>query len=310
MTARCVLVTGATGFIGSQLVRVLSSHGARVHAIVPLGDARDRPLLRLPGVTLHRLPLFTASELLARMGRDPPELVFHLAASGVDPADREPGTLLAGNAGLLVELLLACRELRPRRVIFTGSCSEYGPIVPGTRLREDDPHDVLDLYGAAKVAAHLYGRALAALHELPLVTLRLFGTYGPGEAAHRLIPYLVTRLRKGEVVDLTRGEQMRDMTFVEDVVDALLVAGHKSDLGAHDTFNVCSGRGVTVRQICLEVMTQLRCSEALLGFGARPYRRDEPMWLVGDPERFQRATAWSPRVSLQEGIARTLETIA
>jgi UDP-glucose 4-epimerase len=306
---RSVLVTGATGFIGSRLVRRLADNGARVHAVVPPGDARERALRSLPGVTLHRLPVFDAGGLRACVSGDAPELVFHLAASGVNPAEREPSALLAGNTGLLVELLVACRELRPRRVIFTGSCSEYAPVVPGSRVHEDDPRDATDLYGAAKVATHLYGRALAVLHELPLVTLRLFGTYGPGEAPHRLIPYLVKRLRASEPVDLTRGEQVRDLTFVDDVVEALLVAGATPELGAHDAFNVCSGRGVSVRQLCAEVVKQLGCSETLLGFGARPYRRDEPMWLVGNPQRFQHATAWSPRVSLEQGIARTLQEI-
>jgi nucleoside-diphosphate-sugar epimerase len=304
--ARSVVVTGASGFIGTALVKRLCALGAVVHAVAPRDDPRLSRLEGMEGLRLHPMPALTSEALLACVGDDSPEMVFHLAARGVDPRDRDPRALLDGNPSLLLETLEACRTWRPSRIVFTGSCSEYGPVVPGVRLDENGPRDIREVYGAAKVAAHTFGHAVAARYELPLVTLRLFGIYGPGEAENRLIPYLAARLKAKQRVDLTAGEQVRDMTFVGDVIEALLAAARAQKLVTPGTFNVCSGRGVTIRSMCLEVARQLAVSEELLDFGARPYRQDEPMWLVGDPERFQEATGWEPRVDLQTGIALSI----
>ncbi|XXX72381.1 NAD(P)-dependent oxidoreductase [Sorangium sp. So ce134] len=303
------VVTGATGFIGSALVRRLLAGGCDVVATAPARPSGWARLSRLtPGQRLRQLPLerLTRDALLDAVGDEPPDAVFHLASAGVNPRERAPCGLLEGNVGALVATLEAAARWGGARVVFTGSCSEYSAVVDGQLVDEGAPRAPADLYGAAKAAAHDYGRAVARALSVPLVTLRLFGVYGPGEAPHRLIPYLADRLRARERVDLTPGTQLRDLTFVDDVVEALLLGATTAGLELGAAYNVCSGRPTSVREVCLEVARQLGAPESLLDFGARPPRADEPRWLVGDPRRFCAATSWRPRMPLSSGVAAAI----
>lgn len=304
MTSACgsALVTGGTGFIGAALVDRLVAAGTRVVCLVR--DASPRRA-RLPAPVRAVAPEdWSAAGLRRALAGASFDAVFHLAASGVSPDARDPEALIAGNALLTCSLIAALAEAPPRRFVHVGSCSEYAPIEAPARLTEDHPLDPPSLYGAAKAAAFLCGRTLAARLGVPLVALRLFGVYGPGEAPARLVPHLLACLRAGEVPALTAGAQVRDFTFVDDVADALALAATAEGLAPGRAYNVCSGAPVRVREVVEAVARLLGRGDADLGLGRRPYRDDEPMWIVGDPARFAAATGFAPRVPLAEGLRR------
>jgi nucleoside-diphosphate-sugar epimerase len=173
-------------------------------------------------------------------------------------------------------------------------------------LREDHPLRPASLYGAAKAAATLYGTALARELSIPFIVLRLFGVFGRGERAERLIPYLINQLKDDHPVDLTPGEQVRDVVYVDDAVDALVAAAETRNLEPGGVYNVCSSQPKRVAEIAETVADAMQKPRPLLRFGARPYRAHEPMWLVGDNRRFTAATHWQPRTTLAEGVQRML----
>ncbi|EYF01926.1 NAD-dependent epimerase/dehydratase family protein [Chondromyces apiculatus] len=304
---RTALVTGATGFIGAALCRKLSREGVRTVAVtraLTRASSATTPLAGLPGVTLVETPSFEVDPLREALRGVEADVVFHLAAYGVHPDQRDSELMIEGNVDLVARLLLATEGWPLRRFLHAGTCSEYAPAAEPDRLTEAHPLAPQSLYGAAKVAASVYGAAFARKLGVPFVTLRLFGVYGPGEGPHRLIPYLVQSLARVELPSLTGGAQARDMTYIDDVADAFLAAARAPELAPYEAYNLCSGVPVRIRDIALTVAELLGRKEADLGLGRRPYRSDEPMWLVGDGDRFQRATGWRPGVSLDEGLRR------
>ena len=302
------IVTGATGFIGSALARRLAHEGVRTVCPVRAASPRATALEGIPGLEVRRLTSFSAAELEGALGAVPADAVFHLASYGVDPKERDPETMIEGNITLLARLVALAARWPVRRFIHTGTCSEYAPAREPERLTETHLVAPTSLYGAAKAAAGIYGAGLARQLGVPLVTLRLFGVYGQGEAPHRLIPYLLDCLSRGATPELTGGEQARDLTYIDDLIEAILAAASAPGIeaGAHGVYNVGTGVPVQIRAVARATARLVGHPDSALGLGQRPYRSDESMWVVADPGRFQAASGWRAQVSLDEGIARMI----
>ena len=303
---RSALVTGATGFLGSALVEHLLARGIETFCLVR--SKRDDRTRALPSAARAiDVSSLTVSELKSKLAGVKADVIFNLASYGVQQADRDPAELIKGNVGVLASLLEATAGWPLRRFVHVGSCSEYGfPESGNVPITETQTARPASLYGAAKAASVLFGTALASQLHIPFVTLRLFGVFGPHEAPDRVVPYLIRKLRKNELVDLTPGEQVRDFLYEDDVMEALAAAAESSALKEGKVYNVCSAQPTRVRDIGEAVADALGKPRQLLHWGERPYRADEPMWLVGDNGRFRAATCWQPHISVQEGIRRMI----
>lgn len=303
-TVRSALVAGATGFIGSALVQRLSAEGIPAFCLVRPASAGRARISNLPGVKLLETEDYESSTLAQKLSGIRTDVVFNLASAGVAPEERDPHLLLAGNLNVVAGLIAATSAWPLRKFIHVGSCSEYAPAPEGHKLTEQDLLQPTSLYGAAKACAHIYGLAFAKSRGLPFVTLRLFGVFGAGEAPNRLVPYLMSHLRRDVPVDLTPGEQARDLLYVDDIVEALLQGAQSEGVTVGSTYNVCSGKGTRIRELSEEVAKVMNKPKSLLRFGDRPYRADESMWIVGDNSQFSACTSWTPKVSIEEGIRK------
>jgi nucleoside-diphosphate-sugar epimerase len=302
---RTALVTGATGFIGSVLVRRLLADRVGVTCLVRARTRSSGALAALEGARVIEVPSIGAAHLDASLAGVSAEVVFHLASYGVRQADRDTARLLEGNVSFLCNVLAATSSWPVQRFIYSGSCAEYGfPVQDGIPIPETHGLRPASMYGAAKAVASLAGSALAARLATPFVTLRLFGAFGVHEAPLRLAPYLIRNLAQDEPVALTPGDQVRDLLYEDDVADALIAAADSGAVQPGDVFNVCSGRATRVRDVGEMVARALGKPCSLLHWGARPHRSDEPLWQVGDNRRFTAATSWRPRISVWDGIER------
>src|SRR4029077_7562100 len=151
------------------------------------------------------------------------DVIFHLAAYGVYPADRDLDQMVRINVDLAATLVGLC-QARGARFVMAGTFSEYQPPATQTTLTENSPLETSKIYGASKAAGGLLATAIAANLGVRLRILRLFKVYGPGEASHRLLPNLVTGLSQGRRIPLSAGTQVLDFVYVEDVVEALMRA--------------------------------------------------------------------------------------
>jgi GDP-4-dehydro-6-deoxy-D-mannose reductase len=304
---RSALVTGATGFIGQHLVRRLVAENVTTHCLVRAESLAAAARHRPKGAICHPLESDAPDDWQDALQGIEAEVVFHLASPGVVASSDSPELLIETNVRLIARLLTVVQGWPLRNIVHAGSFSEYAP--SDAILTEDSPLVPATPYGASKVAAWAAGQTLAMQLGLPLVNVRLFHIYGPGEAKGRLIPYLYDRLARGELAQLTAGQQARDPIFIDDAIEALLAAACLPPAKSPIAYNVCSGQPVEVRQIGEVVADLMHAPPALLRWGDLPYRPGEMMRAVGDNHRFVQATGWQPRVGLVEGVARSLASL-
>jgi UDP-glucose 4-epimerase len=289
---RRVLVTGASGFIGAPLCRRLAELGSDV-----LATSRTR-LPEGEGLEWHSCDLadFDATKALFQRAR--PEFVIHLASRVVGA--RTPKAVLPtfhSNLTSTVNVLLAAQQAGCERTVLAGSLEEPepGPTWPVP----SSP------YAAAKLAANAYGRMFNALFGLPLVILRVFMVYGPAQRDEsKLLPYVIKSLLNGQKPRMSSGLREVDWIYVDDVVRAFVRAAFAPGVEGV-TLDIGSGKLVTVRQVVERVFQVLRPGEPP-EFGHIP---DRPMeqTRVADLGATRRQIGWSPRVSLAEGLSRTID---
>ena len=291
-----VLVTGATGFIGSRLGRRLAAGGARV-----IGVGRKAPAEETPGVE-WRLGDLADDRFVDRLFAEvSPERVFHLASHVVGARDLEQVAptfrdILAATVNVLTA---AARHGKPR-VVLTGSLEEpepgRGPAAPSSP------------YAAAKAACTGYAAMFHALYGVPVVNARVFMVYGPGQRdLLKLVPYVILSLLRGETPKLSAGDRRVDWIYVDDVVEGLLALGEGPGLEG-GRFDLGTGALTPVREV---VMTLVRLVRPGLQpeFGALAARAMEQV-RTADAAATERATGWRPRTSLEEGLRETVRWYA
>ncbi|MFZ1814789.1 MAG: NAD(P)-dependent oxidoreductase [Rhizobiaceae bacterium] len=304
MTTRRALVTGASGFIGRALTAHLVASGWDVAVLVRDGSRFSTQARMLIAET------FNDEALTAALGDERFDIVFHLAAYGVAPEQRDPKTMFAVNVAGTAAIVRAARRVGARALVYAGSSAEYREAAHGTSIVEDYPLTTKGLYGASKAAGGFWGGSLALHAGIVFQWVRIFGVFGFGEAPHRLFPAIASKLGKGQPVDLSPGDQTRDFLHVDDVVAGLTAAGEAAMRGTGDRFNLCSGVPVTVREIACTFADRMGRPRDLLRFGAIPYRPDENLWLLGDGSALRRATGFTPALTLLGGIDRFLAELS
>lgn len=285
-----VLVTGATGYIGSAAVRHLRAMGCDVHVL----GRRDPG----KGVVWHRADLLAEVDLpVADAGA---QVCLHLAWS-VPPGRfwTHPDNL--DWVGASLRLFRAFAAAGGRRIVGVGSCAEYAWDVP--HLREDMPSRPATLYGRAKAALADLLFAFAEQEGLEAAWARLFFLYGPGEPEGKLVSDAVSKLLQGGRVATTPGEQRRDFLHVDDAGRALAMLACTAITGP---INIASGKAVRVRDV-LEQVERLTSAEGFVDYGQRALAASEPMELAGDVSRLREEVGFHPYFSLDAGLRDTVE---
>jgi nucleoside-diphosphate-sugar epimerase len=299
------LVTGATGFVGSHLVRRLVRDGVVVHALCRTSSNFWRLEDVLPRIRTHVIDLTDGPGLSTLLRALKPEHVFHLAsATVVAGAEAGRSDLVSANLLGTINLIDACDAFDLRGFVCTGDSFEYTP--SSESLSESGPCEPESLHGITKVAATLYARAKARADGRPIVTLRLFSTYGPGDNPRRLVPRAIAGALSGTPISLSRPEIARDWIFVDDVVSLYLEAAARASELRGRAFNAGTGRKVDLKEI-VDMILHITSSQAEVRWGVFPApKHDDYPWIADMGQTFG-AFHWRPQVSLQEGLKRTIE---
>jgi nucleoside-diphosphate-sugar epimerase len=290
------LLTGATGFVGSNVAKALLRDGHEVWATLRPGADRSR--IADVEADMHFIEHDLLVDQPQSLARLEPELCIH-AAWYVEPGRYLSSPLNVDFVGASARLALALAESGCRRLVGLGTCYEYD--VDSGRLSEETQTRPQHLYSASKLSLFLLLEQIAALTELEVAWARLFYLYGPYEDERRLVSSVAQALVRGERVEVTAGEQLRDFLHVEDVGSALAAIAGSEVFGS---INVCSGEPVTVREI-VETLGRTAGRPELIALGARPYADGDPLVVSGDNQRLRREVGWSPRIGLADGLEQT-----
>ena len=295
-----VLITGASGFVGSHVARLLIAEGCEVHALVRENGEQWRIQDILPSLHLWQSDLVAFETVNAYLQKIKPELCIHLAwyvGSGKQLNSRENLNSFQASLNLFSQLA----EVGCQRFVGIGTCFEYDFNLG--YFSESSPTKPITLYAASKVALFTILQQLAQSAEVELTWVRLFYQYGPMEDQRRLVPSVICSLLRDEVVKTTKGEQVLDFLHVEDIASAIWAVA-KSNLSG--VVNVGSGQPVTVGQIALELGNLLGKPD-LIHLGALPYRPNDPMFICANNELLRKKTDWTQKYNLTTGLKNTIE---
>lgn len=309
-----VLITGGLGFIGSNLARRLADCGARVTVIDSLIPEYGGKLFNLAGyedrvrVNIADVRDEYSMNYLVR-GQ---AFIFNLAGqlSHLDSM-RNPYTDLEINCRSQLSILEACRKHNPQtRIVFTGTRQIYGKphYLP---VDERHPIDPVDVNGVNKVAGEWYHIVYQRAYGLRATSLRLTNTYGPRmrvvDARQTFLGLWLRRLIEGEeILVYGDGLQKRDFNYVEDVVDALLLAAARED-AVGEIYNLGGGEVISLRALA-EVLIELNAGQG--AWRLVPFPNEQKAIDIGDYYgnyfKIQSILGWQPRTSLRAGLAQAL----
>lgn len=311
---RKVLVTGADGFIGSHLTETLVAAGAEVTALACY-NAFDRmgwldeiaPAAR-KSARLVRGDVRDAHQMMALCRGQ--EVVFHLAALIAIPYSYDaPASYVATNVQGTVNVLQGCREAGVGRVVHTSTSEVYGT-ARVTPIAEDHPLAGQSPYAASKIAADAMAESFKRAYGLPVVTLRPFNTYGPRQSERAVIAAAVRQAVDDRCDEIRVGslEPKRDFTFVGDTVQAFLAVAALGDDHMGRVFNAGSGRMVAIGEVVEMVRRAAGTDKPVVTEKERVRPADsEVMALEADSSALKAAGGWSPEVTLEQGVAQTIE---
>ncbi len=307
-----VFITGADGFIGSHLTEALVAAGHSVKALCCYNSFGAWGWLdSLAPEVLAEIEVVTGDV------RDPhgvavamhgAEVVYHLAALIAIPYSyHSPDSYVDTNIKGTLNVLNAAREQGTGRLLVTSTSEVYGTAqyVP---IDEKHPYQGQSPYSATKIGADRLAESFWRSFALPLTIVRPFNTFGPRQSARAVIPTIITQLLAGaDSIKLGSLSPTRDFNFVTDVAAAFMaLAGCEAALGQE--VNIATGREISIGQLAEELIRQVNpsarvlCDEARL----RP-EHSEVERLLGDASKLRALTGWEPKVSFEEGLARTIE---
>ena len=302
------VVTGGAGFIGSHIANALTRNGLRVRIIDDLSTGHRENLDEITG-DVEFTEGSVADEQLLKKVLDGAELVFHEAAIPSVPRSVEhPRQSHVASVDGTFSLLLAARDRNVRRVIYAASSSAYGdqPTLP---KKEDMLPDPLSPYAVAKLVGEYYCQVFARVYGLETISLRYFNVFGPRQDPGSQYSGVVSRfisvlLNNQQPVIYGDGEQSRDFTFIDNVIDANLKAASVSR-GFGSVVNVATGNRITLNQLLEEVKGIVGKPEVKAEY--QPARVGDVRHSLADISRAHELLGYQPIVGLKEGLQRTID---
>jgi nucleoside-diphosphate-sugar epimerase len=299
-----VFITGASGFIGANLSHALLPLGAEVHGLVRPGSNR----YRLETIQ-HRIKLWEGDlnnqELTSRYIHNiKPDFIFNCAfPGGHGGTDSENNEMLRTGVNGSYNLLLAAGNNKVRKIIHLGSSTEYGNRIDP--CSEEDVLDPVSIRGAAKAVSTILYRQFARENQFPLVILRLFSVFGPWESKTRLIPSACLAALRNRPMQLTSPGFSHDFIFIEDVIQACVLAVEK-ETAPGAIINIGSGKQ-HVNETVVKMVEEIGGILMDKTVGTYPLKSIDHTGWVADISKAKKILGWHPNHDLRGGLEKTFQ---
>ena len=297
------LITGASGFVGSNLIRKLIDENKEVTILI----REDSDLWRIndlvPKIQTFKTDLSNYGKLEKIISDIDPDFVYHLGTYGGYPFQTSIQKITQVNilnTINLFESLSKCNNLK--LIINFGSSSEYGP--KSTSMNESDEAIPITPYGISKLTQTKFAKFYSKNMNLPIVTLRLFSVFGPFEEPGRLIFDIMTSVIKGKTIELSSPFPRRDFVYVSDVIQAIETAIHAKNI-IGEIFNIGTGVMRSVQDVVNNVL-EIAKSNNKISWKIKQKRVFDDMtpW-VSDTEKTKKILKWEPKYSFSDGLLLT-----
>lgn len=302
-----VLVTGASGFIGSHLVEELVRRGANVRAFVKNNSSNNIGSLEKLTEDISEKVEIVFGDIQNRenVKRAVYEmnLVFHLGALiSVADSYKNPREYMDVNAIGTLNILEASREYKIEKIIIASTSEVYGN--GGNKIiNEDFPLNPRSPYAASKIAAEKITESFYYSYNLPVSIIRLFNVFGPRQSIKPLIPAVINHGIRNEKIQITDLNSKRDFVYVADAVDAFIKTA-ESDKSNGETINIGTGTASSVKMI-LEILSKILEKDLFKYVELGNLKNKDEKLLICDNKKAKKLLNWEPKYSLEEGLSKS-----
>lgn len=295
-----VLVTGAAGFIGSHLLRRLIEEEADVAIIIRKSTDLWKIEDLLNNIKVYYCDINDKEQIEKIELSYEPDYLFHLAAYGVDSKDKDYYKAININFLGGVNVINPLIKIGCKKIINIGSSSEYGK----SKFEENGCLEPLNIYGSTKAASTIVMHQIARENNLDIITLRPFGLFGEREEKHKIFSYIITEALKNKNVMLTSCEQLREYLYVENLIDAIIIAA-KSDL-RNEIFNIGTGNARKLKYYVEKIFEKIN-TKASPKYNYYSQRTGDMWCPCANVEKIKDYLHWKERINFEDGLEKTIK---
>jgi len=292
-----ILVTGANGYIGSHVIKLLIEKDYEIHAIsrfIKEDNIQNN-------IYWHKIDILKTNDIEDLMYRVKPTFLIHLAwkiGSGLKHESNENHDWLEESKTLVSSFY----KSGGKRILVSGTCAEYD--WKHENLTENiTPLNPLTNYGKVKNKFFNFLDSYCSVNNYSFIWPRIFFSFGPNQNENSLVPFVIKKLMNNKVVNTTEAQQKYDYLYIEDIALAIVLLLESNYDGA---VNISSGKTTKLKKI-INTIAEHFYKKDLIQFGAVPYAKNTSMNLVGNNNILKIETGWTPRFTIKEGLSKTIE---
>ncbi len=298
-----ILITGAAGFVGSNLARYFVSQGIKIHIIIK----KNSNLWRLKGVMnkihVHYSDLNNKTNIKRIIKKIKPKTIFHLATNGAYSDQNNLIKIKESIFDSTFNLINECKKYKFNIFVNTGSSSEYG--FKKKKMKESDVLVPNSYYSAFKSSVSLYCQFESINSNIQIITVRPFHVYGPFERPTRLIPVLIKKMLSNKKISLVSPKISRDLIHIDDLIRFYVKIANKKNL-IGEILNLGSGKRYTIKDIYNSLKKLTGYKKKNLWNTMKNRAWDQSIWYA-DMSYVRRKIKWKPRINLKNGLLKTVE---